>query len=179
MAIPFTSKLHDGLLALDTQSQFDDHLLLDRSDATMDVGDWLRMLGLDQYEAVFRENEIDADVLPELTDQHLKDLGVSLGHRLKILRAMRELAANAPINAQRPAPAEPKHHLAAERRQLTVMFCDLVGSTTLSARLDPEDMGDLIRAFQGVVAAAVSRFDGHVAKLIMAARPAGTANRRH
>jgi class 3 adenylate cyclase len=132
----------------------------------MDVGDWLRRLGLGQYEAVFRESEIETDVLPELTDQHLKDLGVPLGHRLKILRAIRDLADNAPINAQRPTLAEPKHQLAAERRQLTVMFCDLVGSTTLSARLDPEDMGDLIRAFQGVVAAAVARFDGHVAKLM-------------
>jgi hypothetical protein len=85
--------------------------------ATMDVGDWLRRLGLGQYEAVFRESEIETDVLPELTDQHLKDLGISLGHRLKILRAIGELADSAPINAQHPTLAEPKHQLAAERRQ--------------------------------------------------------------
>jgi class 3 adenylate cyclase/predicted ATPase len=122
----------------------------------MDVGTWLRGLGLGQYEAAFRESEIDIDVLPELTDQHLKGLGVSLGHRLKMLRAIRELAGDAPIKVPRQD--------AADRRQLTVMFCDLVGSTALTAQLDPEDMGDLLRAFQGVVATAVARFDGHVAK---------------
>ena len=119
----------------------------------MDVGTWLNSLGLGQYEAAFRDNEIDADVLTELTDQHLRDLGVSLGHRLKMLRAIRERRA-----------AESKPRDAADRRQLTVMFCDLVDSTALTASFDPEDMGDIIRAFQGAVAAAVARFDGHVAK---------------
>ncbi len=119
----------------------------------MDVGTWLNGLGLSRYEAVFRENEIEADVLTELTDQHLKDLGVALGHRLKMLRAIREIAA-----------VEPKPQDAAERRHMTVMFCDLVDSTALTAQFDPEDMGDLLRAFQGAVAAAVARFDGHVAK---------------
>jgi class 3 adenylate cyclase/tetratricopeptide (TPR) repeat protein len=122
----------------------------------MDVGTWLRDLGLGQYEAVFRESEIDADVLTELTEQHLKDLGVSLGHRLKMLRAIRELAAE--------TPETPKPHGAADRRQLTVMFCDLVDSTALTVQLDPEDMGDLLRAFQRAVTTSVTRFDGHVAK---------------
>ena len=126
----------------------------------MDVGTWLSGLGLGQYEAVFRESEIDADVLTELTDQHLKDLGVSLGHRLKMLRAIRELAGDAQVKASEG----PKPQDAADRRQLTVMFCDLVDSTALTAQLDPEDMGDLLRAFQRAVAAAVARFDGHVAK---------------
>src|SRR5712671_4475845 len=126
----------------------------------MDVGTWLGGLGLGQYEAVFRENEIDADVLTELTDQHLKDLGIALGHRLKLLRAIRELAGDAPAKASE----QPKPQDAADRRQLTVMFCDLVDSTALTAQLDPEDMGDLLRAFQHAVAAAVTRFDGHVAK---------------
>jgi class 3 adenylate cyclase len=130
----------------------------------MDIGAWLRGLGLGQYEGTFRESEIDADVLPELTDQHLKDLGVSLGHRLKMLRAIRELATGEPLADRPAAQPEPKPQDVAERRQLTVMFCDLVGSTALSARLDPEDMGDLIRAFQDVVSSAVARFDGHVAK---------------
>src|SRR5271169_639821 len=76
---------------------------------TMDVGEWLRRLGLGQYEAVFRDSEIDADVLPELEDQHLKDLGVSLGHRLKILRAIRELAAGEPTK-EHPAPKAPQPH---------------------------------------------------------------------
>lgn len=118
----------------------------------MDIGAWLNGLGLGQYETVFRENEIDTDVLIELTDQHLRDLGVALGHRLKILRAIREQAS------------EPKPQDAADRRQLTVMFCDLVDSTALTAQLDPEDVADLMRAFQRTVAAAVIRFDGHVAR---------------
>jgi class 3 adenylate cyclase len=132
----------------------------------MDIGGWLRSLGLHQYEAAFRESEIDADVLPDLTDQHLKDLGVSLGHRLKMLRAVREIAAGEPLAVQAAAEPEPKPQDLAERRQLTVMFCDLVGSTALSGKLDPEDMSDLIRAFHGAVAAAVAPFDGHVAKLM-------------
>src|SRR5260221_10130745 len=123
----------------------------------MDVGTWLRDLGLDQYEVLFREQAIDADILPELTDRHLIELGIPLGHRLRILRAIRELA-----NELLPAPVETPD--APERRQLTAMFCDLVGSTELTAQLDPEDMADLIRAFQGAVAAAVSRFEGHIAK---------------
>src|SRR5450631_3426757 len=104
----------------------------------MDVGGWLRSLGLGQYEVAFRDNEIDGEVLSELTDQHLKDLGVSLGHRLKMLRAIRELAGEAPVMASSAKPQD-----AADRRQLTVMFCDLVDSTALTAQLDPEDMGDL------------------------------------
>jgi class 3 adenylate cyclase/predicted ATPase len=129
----------------------------------MDVGTWLRGLGLEQYEARFRENEIEVDILPELTEQHFKDLGVSLGHRLKMLRAIRELSGEAPVRVE---PVGSKTYDVAERRQLTVMFCDLVGSTALAAQFDPEDMGDLIRAFQGVVAAAVARFDGHIARLM-------------
>jgi class 3 adenylate cyclase len=120
----------------------------------MDVGTWLRSLGLDQYAGLFREQAIEADILPELTDRHLSELGIPLGHRLRILRAIRELASE-------PSAAAPG---TAERRQLTVMFCDLVGSTELTASLDPEDMADLIRAFQRAVAAAVQRFDGHIAK---------------
>jgi len=132
----------------------------------MDVGDWLRSHGLGQYEAAFRESEIEADVLPELTDQHLKDLGVSLGHRLKMLRAIRELASDAPVKAQPDAPAERKPQGAAERRQLTVMFIDLVGSTALSAQLDPEDMREIIRVYQNTVAGEITRFEGHIAKFM-------------
>src|SRR5215813_2860967 len=124
----------------------------------MDVGTWLRSLGLDQYELLFREQAIEADILPELTDQHLSELCIPLGHRLRILRAIRELADDG------PSAAEPRVSDAPERRQLTVMFCDLVGSTELTAQLDPEDMADLIRAFQGAVATAVARFEGHIAK---------------
>src|SRR3977135_2782927 len=130
----------------------------------MDVGIWLRSLGLEQYEAAFRENQIEVGVLPELTEQHFKELGVSLGHRLKMLRAIRALAGEAPVKAPPAAVAEQKKQDAAERRQLTVMFCDLVGSTALATQFDPEDMSDLISAFQEALAAAVARFDGHVAK---------------
>jgi class 3 adenylate cyclase/predicted ATPase len=124
----------------------------------MDVGTWLGSLGLDQYEDLFREHEIDADILPELTDQHLRDIGIPLGHRLRMLRAIRQFANDGDPNSGL------RRHENPERRQLTVMFCDLVGSTALTAQLDPEDMADLIRAFQGAVATAVARFDGHVAK---------------
>ncbi len=130
----------------------------------MDVGNWLRGLGLGQYEVAFRESEIDAEVLPELTDQHLKDLGVPLGHRLKILRAIRELAAAA-LGADEPVgEPEPKPHGAAERRQLTVVFCDLVGSTAMSARLDPEDMRGIIAAYNKCCASLIERSGGFVAK---------------
>jgi predicted ATPase/class 3 adenylate cyclase len=124
----------------------------------MDVGSWLGSLGLDQYEELFREHEIEADILPELTDQHLKDLGVPLGHRLRLLRAIREFVPG----TQPDSNSRPQNN--PERRQLTLMFCDLVGSTALTAQRDPEDMADLIRAFQGAVTAAITRFDGHVAK---------------
>jgi class 3 adenylate cyclase len=124
----------------------------------MDVGTWLNSLGLDQYTDLFREQAIEADVLAELTEEHLTELGIPLGHRLRLLRAIGELA-----EAGRPAEGA-RLSDAPERRQLTVLFCDLVGSTELTSQLDPEDMADLIRAFQGAVAAAVSRFEGHIAK---------------
>lgn len=135
----------------------------------MEVGDWLRSLGLGQYQATFRESQIDADVLPELTDQHLKDIGVSLGHRLRILRAIRERTGDALVKAQPgalPPRSESKPQGSAERRQLTVMFIDLVGSTALSAQLDPEDMREIIRLYQNTVAGEIARFEGHVAKFM-------------
>src|SRR5271154_1421276 len=128
----------------------------------MDVGDWLRGLGLQQYEALFRESDIDPEVLPELTDQHLKDLGVSFGHRLKMLRAIREMARDAPI-ATPPAAPEPTSTDAAERRQLTVMFCDLAGSTAMSARLDPEDMREVISAYHRCCAGLIGGNGGLIA----------------
>src|SRR5271155_4455013 len=101
----------------------------------LDIGTWLRSLGLDRYERVFRDNAIDAGVLPELSEGDLEKLGVLLGHRKRILRAIEDLRIT-PLPA--PATRESEHSDAdrAERRQLTVMFCDLVGSTALSARLD-------------------------------------------
>src|SRR5204863_2246328 len=110
---------------------------------------WLRGLGLDRYEAAFRENEIDWALLPKLTADDLKDLGVSLvGHRRKLLEAIAELsAAGAPPEPIPPtAPSEGTATAEAERRQLTVMFCDLVGSTPLSTRFDPEDLREIVGA---------------------------------
>jgi class 3 adenylate cyclase len=136
----------------------------------MDVAEWLRGLGLEQYEPAFRTNEIDAAVLPNLTAEDLKDLGVSLvGHRRRLLDAIAALGAEAPVG-RNPLPSPPplagegRVRGEAERRQLTVMFCDLVGSTALSTRHDPEDLRELIGDYHCVVAAAVGRFDGFVAK---------------
>jgi len=130
------------------------------------IADWLKELGMSEYAHRFAENDIDTSVLPELTDQDLKDLGVSLGHRRKMLRAIRDLDG-APVTVAAPsAPmeTEPASRDDAERRQLTVMFCDLVGSTALSGRLDPEDMRFVIGAYHKCVAETVARFDGFVAK---------------
>jgi len=129
----------------------------------MDVGGWLRSIGLDQYEANFRDNKIGPDLLPRLTDADLKDIGVSaLGDRLRLLDAIAGLAIAAqPTVSLKPAPAA---QLTAERRPITVMFCDLAGSTSLSARLDPEDWRNLVGAYLDEASAAVTRLGGHVAK---------------
>jgi class 3 adenylate cyclase/predicted ATPase len=128
------------------------------------IADWLKNLGMSAYAQRFAENDIDIAVLPELTDQHLKDLGVSLGHRLQMLRAIRELSRDAPATAERPVVTESKPQDAAERRQLTVMFCDLVGSTALSARLDPEDMREIVGAYHRSCADLIAKAGGFVAK---------------
>jgi SAM domain (Sterile alpha motif)/Adenylate and Guanylate cyclase catalytic domain len=131
----------------------------------MDLGGWLRSLGLGKYEAAFRENEIDEAVLPSLTHETLKELGVTaVGHRLKLLDAITALRSDASGKATSvdtattsSAPsATPEDR--AERRQVTVMFSDLVGSTALSARMDPEDLRELISSYQTCVAATVQRF---------------------
>jgi class 3 adenylate cyclase len=124
------------------------------------ISDWLNQLGMSEYAQRFAENRIDFSILPELTDQHLKDLGIALGDRLKMLRAIRELANAIPASS---AP-EPKAQDTAERRQVTVMFADLVGSTALSARMDPEDLREVIAAYHKCVAETVRRFGGYVAK---------------
>jgi class 3 adenylate cyclase len=137
----------------------------------MDIVVWLRSLGLGKYEAAFRENEIDETVLPDLTAEDLKELGVTaLGHRRKLLAAIAALrddasaktpAVDAATTSSAPS-ARPEDR--AERRQVTVMFSDLVGSTALSARMDPEDLREVISAYQKCVAETVGRFDGFVAK---------------
>jgi len=142
----------------------------------VNVAAWLSRLGLEQYEQAFRENDVDAEVLPELTAEDLIGLGVtSIGHRRKLLAAIaalreKALAANdktasisAPAAKNIPGVSAPT---SAERRQLTVMFCDLVGSTELSARLDPEDLREVIAAYHRAVADVVRSFDGFVAKFM-------------
>jgi class 3 adenylate cyclase/tetratricopeptide (TPR) repeat protein len=128
----------------------------------MDLGAWLRSLGLGEYEAVFRENKIDETVLPKLTSEDLKELGVAaLGDRRKLLDAIAALHPTpaAPATAKETLPRD-----AAERRQVTVMFSDLVGSTALSTRMDPEDLREVISAYQRCVAETVRQFGGFVAK---------------
>jgi class 3 adenylate cyclase/tetratricopeptide (TPR) repeat protein len=140
----------------------------------MDVGVWLGGLGLAQYEAAFRDNAIDSAVLPKLTAEDLKELGVVVvGHRRKIISAIEELnaASSSRIEGVKSMAATSPVTVglapdAAERRQLTVMFCDLVDSTPMSARLDPEDMRQVIRVYQNTVAGEVARFEGHVAKFM-------------
>jgi class 3 adenylate cyclase/tetratricopeptide (TPR) repeat protein len=130
------------------------------------IADWLKKLGMSDYTDRFVENRIDLAVLQDLTDQDLKDLGVLLGDRRKMLRAIRDLGNPSVDVTASPAPVatEPARRDDAERRQLTVMFTDLVGSTALSTKLDPEDMRTMIGAYHKCVAEIVGRFDGFVAK---------------
>ena len=129
----------------------------------MDVGAWLRGLGLEQYAQTFHDNAIDAAVLSILTENHLEKLGLPLGHRLKLLQAIAALRETAPLPSE-PLVVTRTKSSGAERRQVTVMFCDLVGSTALSARLDPEDLREVIGRYHGCVAKIVGGFDGFVAK---------------
>src|SRR5450631_433068 len=131
----------------------------------MDVGAWLRGLELGQYEGKFRESEIEADVLPELTEADLEKLGLPLGPRKRILKAIANLG-DGDESPRRTSLVRPSSEDAAERRQLTVMFCDLAGSTALSARLDPEDMRQVIRAYQDACSGVIARYDGFVAKFM-------------
>ena len=136
--------------------------------AIMDIASWLRSLGLERYETAFRENEIDETVLPSLTHETLRELGVTaVGHRLKLLDAIAALRTDAatkpPSGDKSNAPAAPTEDRA-ERRQVTVIFSDLVGSTALSARMDPEDLREVISSYQKRVAETVQRFGGFVAK---------------
>jgi class 3 adenylate cyclase len=131
----------------------------------MDVGTWLGSLGLDQYEPVFRERQIEADALAELTEQELREIGVPLGHRLRMLRAIRELTGQT-LLPPHAAALQMAAREGAERRHMTVMFYELTGLSALTARLDPEDMADLIRAAQRAITAAVTRLDGHVARWV-------------
>jgi class 3 adenylate cyclase len=143
----------------------------------MDVAVWLRTLGLERYEAVFRENDINPVVLPGLTAEDLKDLGVtSVGHRRQLLDAIAALHMHASLaggssqvpgsSATRSSKNDRSSGLTAERRQLSVMFCDITGFTQLSTRLDPEDLSQVIRRYQACVATTIARFDGFIARYV-------------
>jgi class 3 adenylate cyclase len=134
------------------------------------LAQWLQKLGMGRYASDFADNDVDEEVLSELTDSDLEKLGVTLGHRKKILKAIAALQTDQPatpsgaeILVTTPSAEAPKA-ADAERRQLTVMFCDLVGSTELSGRLDPEDLRDINRTYQDACKAAIERFDGYVAR---------------
>src|SRR6201993_1458012 len=166
---PLTHRGHGA--TLDRLSRLRDHAARGEPGVPlMDVGGWLRRLGLEQYEAAFRENKIDDTILPSLTTEDLKELGVgSVGHRRKLLDAIADLRAEAstltpPYDA--PLETDKAAKDTAERRQVTVMFSDLVGSTALSARMDPEDLREIISAYQRCVAKTVRRFGGFVARYL-------------
>jgi len=130
------------------------------------IEEWLGSLGLSEYANRFAENRIDLSILQDLTDQDLKDIGVVLGDRRRILRAIAELTGTISATPQLAAAPESKPRDEAERRQVTVLFSDLVGSTALSARMDPEDLRELISAYHKCVAEAVRRFGGFVAQYL-------------
>ena len=140
----------------------------------IDIRSWLRELGLERYAQAFLDNDIDAEVLPRLTADELKELGVtSIGHRRRLLDAIAALERPSPspegpdrevLTTASPAPPHEAPVPEAERRQLTILFCDLVGSTELASRLDPEDMGRVIRAYQDCCTTAIGTWGGHVAK---------------
>ena len=130
------------------------------------IADWLEKLGLEQYAKLFADNDIDVSVLPHLSDQDLKDLGVSLGHRRKIFATINKGFGSVQPLVEAEQPEERKTPETAERRYVTVLFSDLVGSTALSTRLDPEDLRDVIAIYQRCVEETVRRFDGFVAKFM-------------
>jgi class 3 adenylate cyclase len=127
------------------------------------IAEWLESIGLAEYAQRFAENAIDISTLRDLTDQDLKELGVLLGHRRWMLRAIAELDVTTPIASMAP-PTEPEREPYDERRHLTVMFCDLVGSTALATRLDPEDMLRAVASYQAAIGAVIGRYQGMIAK---------------
>ena len=135
-----------------------------RSTATQQVAEWLENLGMSEYAECFAKNDVDISVLPDLTERDLKELGISLGHRRKMLAAIaRRIGAVEAIPPPSSTETKPPDTIA-ERRQVTVMFSDLVGSTALSAHMDPEDLREIISSYQKCVAEMVIQFGGYVAK---------------
>src|SRR5262245_20923265 len=127
------------------------------------VTEWLKSIGLSEYAQRFGENGIELSVLRELTDQDLKELGVLLGHRRKLLRAIAQLEDEAHPHQAKTA-TEPGRAGEGERRHLSVMFCELVRPTAAAARMDPEEMHALIGAYHGCIAEVISRYSGNIAR---------------
>lgn len=134
------------------------------TNVTMDQ--WLAALGLDQYASSFRSNDIDIRVLPFLNEADLRELGVSLGHRRIMLAAIESLEAESPVLQPAPARSGRGAPIEPERRQLTVLFCDIVDSTDLTRRLDPEEVRDLLRRYHNLVGASVRRYQGYIARFV-------------
>jgi len=139
----------------------------------MDVADWLRQLGLERYVAAFSENDVSAAILPRLTSDDLKELGVvSVGHRRQLLEAIAQLDPDAKTAddrislLSRSQAIEHSHGSSAERRRLSVMFCDVIDFTALSSRIDPEDLSGVIRGYQSRVATTIARFGGFIARYV-------------
>jgi class 3 adenylate cyclase len=131
----------------------------------MDVGGWLRSLGLGQYEVAFRDNAIDVDVLADLTEGDLAQLGLPLGYPKRLLKAIAGVVGlPSATTKSEPTDAHPPRPPSAERRPITVMFCDLVGSTSLAAKLDAEDWRNLVNAYLDEASKAVTGLGGHVLK---------------
>jgi class 3 adenylate cyclase len=155
------------LAALDRRFGVNDDVSNQLRTSTMDLAGWLRSVGLEQYEAIFRENAVDYDVLSELTEGDLEKLGIPLGDRKRLMRAIRAGLGEAAgldktsVQARRPG-IEPSR--AAERRQLTIVFCDLVGSTSLSTKLDHEDMREAVHRYHRCCDAVIRGSGGFVAK---------------
>lgn len=132
-----------------------------------DIDQWLAKLGLSEYSTLFGEQRIDLEVLPDLTEQDLRELNIPLGHRKRLLRAIGALQSpDTLVRPDRAAALSPASRTEAERRQLTVMFCDLVDWTALSTRVDPEDLREVIRAYQDACADVVKEYNGYVAKYL-------------
>ena len=133
------------------------------SSSMSDLRNWLEGLGLEEYVETFDENKIDREVLTELTEDDLKDLGILLGHRKKLMQAIAALAPTASPASASAGQASRVDEAEGERRHLTVMFCDLVGSTSLSTRLDPEDLREVIESFHTCCESVIKRFNGYIA----------------
>ena len=127
------------------------------------IADWLASIGLNEYAQRFAENAIDVSDLHRLTEQDLQNLGIPAQHRRQILNAITQLGGTV---AEVPTAADVSQHNDAERRQLTIMFCDLVGSTALSERLDPEDLRSLLHAYRTLCGDVIARYDGFVARYV-------------